>query len=78
MRQFDTGCYRFCNNLYFSKKSCKNAGMCDLYRYRKCLSCHNKLLSIRSDLEQKTNQYDGRLRQKIEEMLQLCQKFTQL
>jgi len=44
----------------------------------KCLSCHNKLLSIRSNLEQKTNRYDlGRLRFKILEMLQLCQQFTQ-
>jgi len=51
--------------------------MCGLHRYMKCLSCHNKLLSIRSDLERKTNQHEGRLRLKILEMLELCRQVTQ-
>ena len=51
--------------------------VCIVDRYMKCLSCHNKLLAIRSDLERKANQHEGRLRLKMLEMLELCQLVTQ-
>jgi len=34
-------------------------------------------MRIKSDLERKTNQHEGRLRLKIIEMLELCQQVTQ-
>ena len=38
-------------------------------RYMKCMACNNMLLRVRNDLDLKVGMYDGRLGQKIEEML---------